>query len=362
MIDDLKYLPVLSLSPAEMLAFSELPDKDRKSLIPYVKLKGWLAAKELSNSIKKLESLEGRKIILDLDYEYVFENKDYLVSGSFPRPVYEQLKKLMNPEFGYKNWMDFVLSYDWLIPVVQTKDFEHVVDQCRVLEQEGRDFVLRFSLGDIESGNWLYLIEVLSQFNPCLIIFDIGKIDINTKSYENYFFEWLERAEKYFSGARFCITGSSFPDSFGDTEKGEVPIYERQIYNSLCKEFERKLIYSDYASARVKEGRSGGGVPIPRIDFPLKNSWCYVRYRDGDVVDRSEKYKWAASRVMEQEYWPIELKVWGVQMIELTARGSEYAISSPMKSTAVRINMHLYNQLHYHEELSEVDSDDDWED
>ncbi|WP_028294450.1 beta family protein [Oceanobacter kriegii] len=362
MYESTEYLPILSLSPAEIMAFSELPDKDKKNLSPCIKLKGWLAAKDISNSISKLESLGAGNVILDLDYEYVFENKDYLVSGSFPRPVYEQLKALMDPTGGYKNWTEFVLSYDWCIPVIQTEEFDHVIEQCQTLTRSGRQFVIRFSLLDIETGRWLGLINMLSGFDPCLIIFDFGRIDSGTQKYNDIFLGWLEKARSIFPSADFCISGSSFPDGFGGTENGENPICERLLYNNLIKNFRGNLIYSDYASARVKENRGGGGVPVPRIDFPLKNSWRYVRYREGSIPNRTDQYRWAANEIMVKDYWQPELKVWGTQMIELTAQGNDYAISTPMKSTAVRINIHLYNQLHYDEELSEIDSDEDWED
>lgn len=65
---------------------------------------------------------------------------------------------------------------------------------------------------------------------------------------------------------------------------------------------------------------------------------------------------------MEQEYWSENLHLWGTQMIELTSKGDKFGINSAQKATAVRINLHLYTQLHYNDELESIDTDEEWED
>ncbi|ENW5234796.1 hypothetical protein ACFLPG_002787 [Acinetobacter baumannii] len=49
-------------------------------------------------------------------------------------------------------------------------------------------------------------------------------------------------------------------------------------------------------------------------------------------------------------------------MIERTALRDPYGINSPQKATSARINIHLYNQLHYMDNLSDLDTDEDWVD
>ncbi len=66
--------------------------------------------------------------------------------------------------------------------------------------------------------------------------------------------------------------------------------------------------------------------------------------------------------MMKSDYWIKDLKAWGQQMIEKTAEGNKYGINSAQKATAVRINLHLYQQIHYFEEISELDTEEDWED
>lgn len=63
---------------------------------------------------------------------------------------------------------------------------------------------------------------------------------------------------------------------------------------------------------------------------------------------------------MCMDYWDPNLRLWGTQMIEKTGLGDSYGITNANKATAVRINIHLYQQLHYNEVLSNIDTEEDW--
>lgn len=45
-----KYAPILAISPAEMTALEELPDKDKDIMLPIIPLKGWVGSQRLENS------------------------------------------------------------------------------------------------------------------------------------------------------------------------------------------------------------------------------------------------------------------------------------------------------------------------
>ena len=127
------------------------------------------------------------------------------------------------------------------------------------------------------------------------------------------------------------------------------------------------MIYSDRGSARADRITGGGGIPSPRIDYPLPNDWRFVREEFDDYANpyEGEKemlYTRAANTIMDQGYWNPELHVWGTQMIELTGKGDEFGIRSAMKSTSVRINIHLHQQLYYDSPIELMDTDEDWED
>ncbi|NMT92702.1 protein beta, partial [Vibrio alginolyticus] len=96
--------------------------------------------------------------------------------------------------------------------------------------------------------------------------------------------------------------------------------------------------------------------------------WRYVRkeFQDSSNVTELEKhtlYKEAATEIVKSNYWNPNLRVWGVQMIEKTVElRDKYCITSANRATAVRINIHLYQQLHYLCDFDALDTEEDWED
>ena len=74
-------------------------------------------------------------------------------------------------------------------------------------------------------------------------------------------------------------------------------------------------------------------------------------------------YRFQAQTLIDDlEVWDPELRLWGTQMIERTSLGDLDAIISPARSTAVRINIHLHQQLFYGEPGSLHATDEDWVD
>ncbi|MNI77759.1 hypothetical protein D3C76_1527750 [compost metagenome] len=69
-----------------------------------------------------------------------------------------------------------------------------------------------------------------------------------------------------------------------------------------------------------------------------------------------------AKEIISDEYWIPELRLWGTQQIEITSENNEFGIYSAQKSTAVRINIHLFNQLHYNSIGDVINTDEEWVD
>ena len=364
--ENIEYIPILGLKPAEMAALQELPGKDKDSLLPLIPLKKWANSGSLEKSFKRIEKAFGhRPIILDLDKEYLStcKSEDTGVSSEF--------LGLCNPEEGYKNWVSLFKQYPNYIPVLQIKDVGELSAQLDSFIELECPIVLRLELGlkvdkklDIE-----YFIDALkillakkSYIKDLLIILDYG--DFSRKDLINYhryrsIIEWFS---KNFPLVSISISGTSFPYLFTGSYRGEIPIYERQIYNKISSELtDIQLIYSDRASTSAGKLGGGGQRPPPRVDYPLKNDWRFIRKEDDDYEPRY-LYQEACREIIKSEYWNKDLRLWGVQMIEETSLKDPYGITSPQKATAVRINIHLYLQLHYSENLDDLDTDEDWED
>jgi hypothetical protein len=156
--------------------------------------------------------------------------------------------------------------------------------------------------------------------------------------------------------AAISISGSSFPDNF----KGVVrqDIYERILFDEVVdKVGSKRMIYSDRGSARV-ERNGGGGLPMPRIDYPTQQEWSF--FRSG--TEGSAGYKLMADALIKSKSKIFEsaLRVWGTLMIERTASGIEPTIKTPARSTAVRINLHLQRQTFYGDPAAMLETEDDW--
>lgn len=363
---NVEYIPILGLKPAEMAALEELPEKDKDNLLPLISLKKWANSGSLEKSFQRINKAFGqRRVILDLDKEFFkdCQEKDDVVSKEF--------LELCNPNEGYKNWVNLFKQYPHYIPVLQINTVHELEPELEGLIALNRPIVLRLELGlkldkkrEIE-----YFIEALKVLismkdliKNLLIILDYG--DFSRKDLINYqkYIEIIEWFIKIFPAANFCISGTSFPYSFAGSYRGEIPIYERQIYNKIRKSLEKiNLIYSDRGSTRSNKMGGGGQRPPPRVDYPLKNDWRFIRKEDEDYEARY-LYEEACIEIVKNEYWNKDLHVWGTQMIEKTSLRDPYGIGSPQKATAVRINIHLYLQLHYFDDINNLDTDDDWED
>ncbi|WP_311755541.1 beta family protein [Proteus terrae] len=371
--DNFKYLysPILSLSPSEMDALKQLPSKDKDLILPIIPLKGWSTSKKLENSLKKINNvIDNRKWIASIDQNYLLKNKVFLFTGEYPREVFYQLKDLLNVDNGYENWFNFLRETPNAIPSAILDDKSQLKEQIIRLNSLNRGIAFIFDIKNIDLDNYLEIINTISKLKieDIFLIYDIGTINNNYSELIKPILDLIQKTKRIIPFSIITISASSFPLNFAGYHRGENPIFERLLFNKIKQKITNyKLIYSDRGSARIENQKGGGGLPPPRIDYALKNDWRFIRYEyeNPQEVPQDEKkalYSLCAKEIMQQEYWSKNLHLWGTQQIELTAQGDEFGIKSPQGATAVRINLHLYTQLHYDDELDNLNTDEDWED
>ena len=91
----MKYLPVLEVRPAEMLALRELPEKDKDLLCPLFGLRPWVSSIKLQNSVDKIRDSFGKRLC------YLAVGDEELVDPSKRRDVHGELDALRVPDNGY---------------------------------------------------------------------------------------------------------------------------------------------------------------------------------------------------------------------------------------------------------------------
>ncbi len=367
-----QYCPILAISPSELQGLKELPDKDKNLILPIFPLKSWAAAKELKSSIAKVEESIGknRKWIADIDYVDLLDRKKETY-----RPVHHDLLKLIDPADGYRNWCDFIKEHINTIPCLQLKDLQEITTQIKVLSGLGRGIVVILKQTDLESQRYQTILSNLTDVNDLFVILDLEQITKEQVDLSHQVLLYLNAIKTILPQAMVSLSSTSFPDSFGGYYKGVKSIYERALFDKI-KSSITDLIYSDRGSARATKMSGGAGVPPPRIDYACRNEWNFIRLEFTELSDsltKSEKqaqirkekmelYTLISKQIMREPYWEGDLALWANYIIELTSKGDEYGINSAQKATAVRINKHLYTQLHY-DSLDVIgDTDDDWED
>ncbi len=217
MFNDYKYIPILSLKPAEMVALDELNNLDKDLLLPLIPLKRWTTSRTLDKSIARIEkAFNSRKYILDIDKEFVINLKHVKKTED----IHNEIKDLYCSDNGYKNWYDFISKNNNIIPCIQFDDISELEEELHNLLELKRPLVARFEMSGntpISPIDFNIAIRTLSKFEyqqDLLIILDYGDLDrIDLIEYEKYS-TLIRKIKKFIPSATFSISGTSFPYSF----------------------------------------------------------------------------------------------------------------------------------------------------
>ena len=350
------YIPVLITKSAEMLALKELPERDKEKFIPAIQLRPWLVASLFDNTLKVVSDAYGkdRKWIGNID-------KDYLGSSSKKiRPAVETYYSLLQSKNGYENWCTFVEENEKIIPCIQLGDIEQFDRQLERLLKLERGVVLHLDVTSYSFIEYLELLEQKYSNEEFLFIIDFKTLDTRQDLLSSFAIQetLITRIINIMPNCKVAISSTSFPNNFqGSPANSEIR--ERALFNIANDTIEnKKLIYSDRASARIPEESKPMAKPFPRIDYPRKNDWLFFRASDKDAG-----YQEVAKRVIENNAFDSKLKLWGIEMIKNTVTENVFnIITSPAKATAVRINLHLHHQLFYDSDSGIYETEDDWVD
>lgn len=347
------YVPTIFLRNAELQAVAELPDSAKDLLTPIFCLKPWKTAKLLEAAMAQIVKVFGdRDYFLDIDpFDPVKEVK---------RQAQEDFLELVDHSDDNQSWVDFFDKHPRAYPCIQVNhgELSAIRNQIDGFTAREKTFLVRL---DRENGN--RFTEVIQEVcrtdhSNFGFVLDAGwSRDLLSRT------NWVDGLVKQIVALRgsdvpIAVTGSSFPDSFTGVDLGTTfPILERQLFKQIQQNNNQaRLVYGDWASSRSPSEGGGGGNPIPpRIDLATGAEWESFRCReeDGGFLEAAE----AASK---SKNFPKSLHIWATYMIEATALGDPNGIRSLHKATAVRINMHLYRQLHYANFDPAPDTDDDY--
>jgi hypothetical protein len=349
------YLPLLSLRPAEMRALQELPNKTKDRMLPVVGLRPWLAANLLEKGLERLAEAYGdRPTIVSIDAADLTDK---------PRPVHAELAALRHSGEGYRNWCSFIATRPHFIPAVQISDAAQIGAQVSCFHELGRGLAIVVGVGALPGLQPLAVtVGQMSDggIDTCFVL-DLGKGSRDPLQLAVLVVGYCNTIRQHCPLAAIAIAASSFPADFTSISYQEI--YERTLYRAVREQIAGgTLIYSDRGSARYERQSGGGGLPKPRIDYPLDGSWLFYRTETEGFAgyrDRAQRLI-AATDPNNNRYFDANLRVWGTLMIERTAGNDTSAIKTPARSTAVRINLHLQRQTFFGDPAGLYDTEDDW--
>lgn len=370
-LSGITYSPSLTIRPAEMLALEKLPNATKSKMLPHIRLRPWVNSRFLDNSLDQISALKCPQLFIDLDWEFDTTEK----SGE--RPVFKKLRELKNPENGHDAWTSFVETTRYIPAIQKDADIANFGEQVRKLTELGRGLLYRVTPESV--GNHVLMlgeIERLKDQSTVVIEVDAGQRVAGWEQEILLIDGLIGLITQNINPSAIVVSASTFPGSF-DTITSQS-IYERGLFSQLrSRHSDVALIYGDRGGARAKRDQGGGGAPLPRIDLALPTSWYFYRERpkklepssgESEAVEgpderrkaRKFAYKAAALRARNSEHWPSIPNIWSKEQILKTAEDEE-VIGSPARSTATRLNMHMYMQCNY-ADVDDGNADEDWSD
>jgi len=336
MLEGRTYVPLLHARLAEMRALRELATSTKNVILPVIRIRPWLNAKNLSKAFDVIEEAFGdRAFGLDLD--------STKFDPSNQKPAYQEFAALFNEADGFSNYYDCVAEKVNRVPVIRrpegvTPFLDRQLESAKELE---RGLVVRVFPDQL--GDYIQVAAACAEkrLENVVFVVDCGwRMDILTQAAQctsivNNILDVSEDIE-------VVVAGSSFPNAFaGMGERGSFQVNERLLFQNVRQNINRGLlVYGDWGSTRPPTDP----VPmtnVPRIDTADNTIWMSWRSEAG------ETYEKVAERVVADPLWTGNTDLWGNYLIESTAEGLEPAIKAPAMAAAVRVNLHMHTQAHF---------------
>ena len=349
------YVPTLAVRASEMNGLEFLPAASKSRMIPVFLLAPWVNSKSLERTIERIERAYPRNsYFLDVDRDYIPKDAENSLAQS-------EWLALRDSSEQFKTWRDFCARYSAIIPCLQLDDQNDrdIELQIRRIQEMEREFCLRIELNRMPD-NIRQVVGVLQGIGTAdfSIVVEGGWVNDPLTLYARTHGLITETLTDLDGRVPIAISCTSMRKGFSDIEGVEEdPFSNRQLLDDLKRGTNREiLLYGDWGSTRPRED-SFGQAPFPRIDYATSDSWHFSRNKG-----EGWGYREAAQAIVMSEAWDGRLGIWGEEKILHTVQDPEFAIDTPRKNIAARVNIHLHRQALYGDEISGINLDEDWVD
>ena len=362
------YFPILKTRPAEVNAYDMLDSNIKEEILPIIEMTGELGYTysqkckdekcrgmrrpgDINKKIPKiLDFMENRRFILDItdDPSLKYDGLSSLGSG------------LLNPEQGYKNWIDFLSQNETfkkaVIPTIQfdTKYMDEVEKQIHILDENFDFIALKLPVPQQVANNTENILPQIIKYvtdriqnDKLFVILDFGYILTNRINVQ------LQGLDMSVLKALIPVS-SSFPSNvtkYGKTS-GHIDIIENKISENVKQQLGAKVFHGDFSSIHPIRYEMGGGGWYPRIDFIERDSKTqrplYYRFFRSEERNTSSEYVALANNTITSSFYrPInEIKTEGDLRIKRKSEGTQEG-RSPSYWIATRSNIYMTMQYLY---------------
>lgn len=354
----INYMPTLAVRPSELQGLELLPKVTKDRMTPCFLLAPWMNSKKLDGSIQRINrAFANRYFFLDIDHNY------YNASGSKSESQLH-FSQIRQSSDAYSAWRYFIKSYNNVWPCLQVHDLsqEQIRSQIDEFRDLGRRYCLRIDRLRIPKNLSLAIKEITRTGAADYIVVLEGGWSRDALTLEAWFTRIISRYLQYIDAQiPIVVSCTTMPINFTEM-MGITPVYfeNRRLAENISRRYNHlHFVFGDWGSTRPRSSVDFASRPLPRIDYPTRDSWYIARNKEN-----SWRYSDAAKNIVSNEgIWDGGLNVWGEEMIRLTAEGDSNGIASPQKNVASRVNIHLHLQAFYNESnLQHVSMEEDWED
>lgn len=340
--DRFRYYPSLRSRMWEMRGYAELGDDEKDRLLPIVPLAAHHRTKAISDvAVKVSDYLGDRMRILDLEQSTAYACDD--------------CRTLLNPDNGYAAWRNFVTAQPNSIPTAilpSEAPVRDIVQQARRLERDREQVVIRSRAPSTDLPTLQAVLSAVDDVNNLMIVLDFGYVRSRAGALAVDAANVINALREIDDATRVVVMGSSYPKSAAayDDTGAAIPIQERAMHASLGGD--AVAIYGDYGSIHPEPMEPTMARFVPRIDYPLPDVWLFRRVR----ADQGG-FQACAQQITQLTDWQADLvgTVWGADKISTVAAGDLTSMGTPGPWIAVRVNLHLWQQIHYGDTAAGLD-------
>lgn len=335
-LDAHSYYPSLRTRMWELRGYRELSGADKDKILPIFTISKHARTTSTDAVFDVLQrSTEDRSFILDLESSPIFACPDAF--------------NLFDPSNAFSKWRNFITTRENVIPtalIPTGAPLREIVRQVVNFERSEKPVVVRSRNPLIDIPIISAILSAVDSVNNLLIVLDFGYVRSSVSAKVAEAADAINAIRSIEDTARIVVMGSSYPRSAAayDDAGATLEIEERSLHEAVGGA--PVAIYGDHASIHPEPFESTPSRFVPRVDYATPNSWIFRRVRDdlGGYVE-------CARRITALQDWDNTLinQVWGAEKIHNAANGNIDSMGTPGPWIAVRVNLHLWQQIHYEE-------------